>query len=495
MRMNRAFGLTGLALGCLGALAPVAIADLPTRPEEIEYQPLEFDPPQRSDYRHELSSGVPVYMAPSSEFPLITVTFSFKGGAYLDPPNQTGLANMTGAMIRRGGTETVSADELDEQFDFLAANVSTRAGAITSTASINALKSNFDEAFALFMDMVRHPGFEPDKVELFRKEIIESMKQRNDDAQSILNMEWEMLMYGEDHFEGRQPTIETINNITIADMHAFHAMVFQPGNLIIGVTGDFDSQRMLDQLENALSGWERRSAMADPPAPTNVLEPGVYHVEKDIPQGKVYIGQRGVMRDDPDQFSLQVMNDILGGGGFTSRLVGRVRSDEGLAYSVGSRMAMPPYYPGEFRALFQSKNRTVALATKIILEEIEEIRNELVTEQELQTSKNSFIETFPRRFESRQAIVNTFIDDEWTNRPMDYWETYRANIEAVTAEDVRRAAQTHLQPEDLAILVVGKWDEIAPGDLEGRASMVEFFDGKYEELPLRDPLTLKPMKK
>ncbi len=484
-----------LAVACGGVVAmPAAAADIPERPEELAFEELTFEAPSASDFRHELSSGVPVFMAPSHEFPLITVTFSFKGGAYLDPPNQTGLASMTGAMIRRGGTETVPAEELDERFDFLAANVSTGSGSTTSSATINALTSNFDEAFALFIDMVRHPVFQEDRVDLFRSEIIESMKQRNDDAQSILNREWNMLMYGEDHFEGRQPTINSINSISISDMNAFHAKVFQPGNLIIGVTGDFDEQAMLDKLENALQGWERRGAMADPPAPDSSPEPGVYHVGKDIPQGKVFIGHRGVERDNPDYFPLIVMNDILGGGGFTSRLVSRVRSDEGLAYSVGSRMDMPPYYPGEFRALFQSKNRTVALATQIIMEEIERIQNEPVTAQELETSKNSFIETFPRRFESRQSTINTFINDEWTGRPDGYWQTYRDNIRAVTADDVLRVAKTHLDPEQVAILVVGNWDEIAQGDLDGRASMAEFFDGNYQELPLRDPLTLEPMK-
>lgn len=494
MKKHISLTLAGAASALLAPLAPGQV-HIPTRPEQISYRPLEFTAPKASEYRTELASGTPVYMAPSDEFPLITVTFSFKGGAYLEPDERTGLASMTGAMIRRGGSETVSAEELDEDFDFLAANVNVGVGSTTAGASLNSLSSNFDEAFALFMDMLVHPGFASEKVELYRNELVENMKQRNDDAQGILNREWDRLLYGEDHFEGRAPTIDTINAITVADLHAFHRQVFHPGNLIIGVTGDFDQAAMLAKLEKALSGWERRGPIPDPPAPNRELESGIYHVEKDIPQGKVYIGHRGVQRDDPDYFSLLVMNDILGGGGFTSRLVSRVRSDEGLAYSVGSRMQTPPYYPGEFRALFQSKNRTVALATKIILEEINRIRTEPVSEQELETSKRSFIETFPRRFESKQAMIGTFIDDEWTHRSPGYWETFRDKVKAVTAADVQQAAQRHLHPDELAILVVGKWDEIQPGDLEGRATMAEFFDGKYEEIPLRDPLTLKPMNK
>lgn len=492
MSTSTRFLIAGAAL--TGALtATTALGQIPARPEQITFGPLEFTPPSAADLRHELSSDVPVYLAPSHEFPLVTITFSFKGGGYLDDPAKTGLARMTGAMIRRGGTETVSAVDLDEQFDFLAAQVSTRSGAMQSSATLNCLTANLDEAFALFMDMLRNPGFDSDKVELYRKEVIEGMKQRNDNARSILSREWAMLMFGADHFQGRQPTIDTINAISISDLFAFQKKVFHPGNLIIGVTGDFVPEAMLNRLDSALSGWERRASIDDPPAPTATFEPGVYHVEKDIPQGKVFIGERSVRRDDPDYFPLLVMNDILGGGGFTSRIMSKVRSDEGLAYSAGSRMSMPPYYPGVFRAYFQSKNRTVALSTKLILDEISRIRTEPVTDKELETAKNSFIETFPRRFESKGATINTFISDEWTHRPADYWQTYRDKIAAVTAGDVERVAQQHLDPESLAIMVVGKWDEIQPGDLDGRASMADFFDGKYEELPLRDPLTLKPM--
>jgi len=486
--------LTALpAIALIASAAPALAADLPERPEEIEYPPLQYEPPARADYRHELSTGVPVYMAPSHEFPLVTITLSFRGGDFLDPPGQAGLARMTAAMLRRGGTESVPADELDEQFDFLAANVSAGAGPVFATVSINCLTQNLDEALGLFMDMVRHPAFAEDKVDLYRAEQIEAMRQRNDDAQGILTREWDALMYGEDHFEARRPTAPSIDAITIADLHAFHARVYQPGNLIVGVTGDFDTGPMLERLERALSGWESRGAMPAPPAPTHEPAPGVFRVEKDIPQGKVNIGLRGITRDDPDAIPALVMNDILGGGGFTSRLVKRVRSDEGLAYSVGSRLVTPVEYPGEWRASFQSKNRTVALAAKIVLEEIDRIRAEPVGAQELEISKNSFIETFPRRFESRDAIVRTFINDEWTGRPEDYWRTFRDRVRAVTAEDIQRVAQRLLDPGRVTILVVGKWSEIAPGDLEGRASMAEFFGGASTQLPLRDPLTLEPM--
>ncbi|MGP1310150.1 MAG: M16 family metallopeptidase [Phycisphaerales bacterium] len=491
-----------LAATLAGTLATPAFAQsnrpkkadaVPTRPEDIVFRELKFDPPNREDYRHELSNGVVVYLAPSNELPLVNITFSFKGGEYLVPEGKEGLAQMTASMMRRGGTESVSASEMDEQFDFLAANAGVFAGGTSMGANLNSLSSNLDESFGLFMDMLKNPGFDGDKTEIYRAEVLEALKQRNDNPASISNREWNALMYGEDHFEARQPTKQSVESLTVQDMRDFHDKVFNRANLIIGVSGDFEQSAMLQRLERATADMDRGTLNPEPPAPTAQVEPGVYFVEKDIPQGRVLIGQRGITRDHPDYFPMLVLNDVLGGGGFTSRLTKRIRSDEGLAYSAGSANITPYYYPGEWRAGFQSKSRTVAYAAQIVFDELERVRTEPISEEELNVAKNQFIETFPRTFESRQAIVNVFIGDERTNRARDYWETYRDNIRAVSAEDALQAAKRHLDPKNLAILIVGKWDEIKAGDLEGRATMDEFFDGRSTEIPLKDPETLEPM--
>ncbi len=482
---------------CVTAALAAGAATLPDRPEKIDFRPLEFEAPNAKDYRTTLGSGVPVYMAPSSEFPLVQITFSFKGGEYLDPADKVGLASMTASMMRRGGTATISAEELDERLDFLAAVANVGAGDTFSSASLNCLASNLDEAFGLFMDMLKNPGFQEDKTAIYRDEALEQMKQRNDDANPIAAREWQALMYGREHFEARQTTKSSLESITSSDMRAFAKRVFQPGNLIIGVTGDFKKDEMLARLDKAMEGWAKGEKMPDVPAPSASVAPGVYRVEKDIPQGKVFLGHRGVSRDDPDYFPLLIMNDVLGGGGFTSRLMSRIRSDEGLSYGVRSGWDMPVDYPGVFSVTYASKNPTVALALKICLEEIEKIRNADVPEAEIETARASFIETFPRTFESKQAMINVFINDEWTKRPADYWKHYRENVKKVTAADVKRVAQKHMSPEKLAILVVGKWSEIEPGDATpqkpARATMGEFFGGQSNALPLRDPLTQEPL--
>lgn len=494
---------TTFAAVCVAALAAPALAQnsrnraaasaIPERPESIRFKDLQFDPPQREDYRRELSNGVVVYLAPSNELPLVNITFSFKGGAYLVPKGKEGLAQMTASMMRRGGTTSVSATEMDEQFDFLAANAGVFAGGVTSGANLNSLSTNLDESFALFMDMLKNPGFDASKTEIYRAEVLEALKQRNDNAASISSREWNALMYGEDHFEALEPTRQSVSSLTIDDMREFHAKVFNRANLIIGVSGDFEESEMLARLEKATADMARGTPNPEPPAPTAQVEPGVYYIEKDIPQGRVLIGQRGINRDHPDYFAMLILNDVLGGGGFTSRLTKRIRSDEGLAYSAGSANVTPYHYPGRWQAGFQSKSRTVAYAAKIVFDELERVRTEPIGEEELNVAKNQFIETFPRTFESRAAIVNVFIDDERTNRPRDYWKTYREKVRAVTPEQALQAAQRHLDPKKLAILIVGDWDEIKTGDLEGRATMNDFFDGRSKEIPLKDPETLKPM--
>lgn len=498
-RTNKAAILAATLMGAGAALAaPPPAGGIPDRPEKIEFKPLDFQPPGAGEFRKVLKSGAPVYLAPSAEFPLVNIVFTFKGGAYLDPSDKVGLADMTAEMIRRGGTTSVNADEVNEKFDFLAAQANVFAGAQAVSASLNTLKSNLDESFALFIDMLRNPGFQEDKIKVYLGEELEAMKQRNDDAAGIMGREWPALVYGRDHFEARQTTKASLESISSSDMRAFATRVLQPGNLIIAVTGDFEPGAMMALLDKAFEGWAKGEKMPDPPAPTATIAPGLYHIEKDIPQGKVNIGMRGLKRDDPDYFPVVIMNDILGGGGFTSRITNRVRSDEGLAYRAGSRFSFPVYYPGLFGASFDSKNRTCALATKIIFQEIEKIRTEKVTDKELDTAKKGLIETFPRQFESKPVMLNVFVNDEWTNRDPNFWKNYRDRVAAVTTDDVLRVAKKYLTPENMAILVVGKWSEIEPGDptqqdANRTASMKDFFAGKSSALPLRDPMTLQPI--
>lgn len=472
-------------------VAPDKNAGVPDRPEQISFDTLEYSPPQRDDYRHTLQSGVPVYIAESHEFPLVQISFTFKGGRYLEPEDRIGVAGAARELVRHGGAGDLGAEETDEMFAFLAADVGLGVSAEQSSATLNVTTANFDEAFALFMDMLREPGLDAAKLDLWKTNTIERMKERNDDAGDIIAREWSALAYGRDHYLGRTNTDAGIGALTVEDVRAFHGQLFHPGNLLVSVTGDVTPDEIIPKLDAALDGWAQLPRAVDPPAPTASLEPGLYHVEKDIPQGKLFIGLPGINRDHPDWIPLMVMNDILGAGGFTSRLMKRIRSDEGLAYGARSAFRRQIYFPGVFQCNVASKNPTVALSGAIMVEEIRRITTEPVAEEELALAKTSFIDTFPRRFENSRAVVSTFVNDELTRRDPGYWDAYREQVEAVTADEVLRVAQAHLDPDALTILVVGKWSELAPGDHEGRAKMADL--GEVTHLPLRDPLTQAPI--
>jgi zinc protease len=469
------------------------VSAIPPRPEAIEFQKLEFTPPRATDFRRMLSDGTIVFVAESHEFPLIKLSITFKGGDSLDPESTPGLASVMARMVREGGAGDLKPGMFDETLDFLATEVSVSAGNTFTTARMNSLSDNFDESLNLFVTMLRKPAFDKQRLEVAKARLLESLKQRNDNASSILGREWKAMLYGRTHFEASQPTASSVEAIRREQLQTIHQKIIHPGNMIVAVSGDFAIEEILEKLTKAFNGWEPGAVDASPEIPKAVLVPGLYHVQKDIPQGKVVLGKRGIVRDDPDAIPLLLLNEILGAGGFTSRLMQKVRSNEGLAYSVRSILSQRVDYPGAFQATFESKNPTVALATKIVLGEIALIRDQPVSDAEIEVAKQGLIETFPRQFESKPATLQVFVNDEWTNRPKDYWRTFREKVSSVTKEDLLRVAQKHLDPSQMAILVVGNWEAIAPGDLEGRATMKDFFGGDVKHLPLRDPLTLDPL--
>jgi predicted Zn-dependent peptidase len=289
-------------------------------------------------------------------------------------------------------------------------------------------------------------------------------------------------------------TKASVESITRQDLVDFHQRYYQPAGFIIAASGDFKTPELLAKLEAAFKGWpSNKMAVPDVPKPTQTPVAGIYAVHKpDVNQGRVSIGHVGSMRDNPDAYALEIMNDILGGGGFSSRIMSRVRSDEGLAYSAGSSYGMGVYYPGTFRAAFQSKSATTSQAIQIVLDEINRIRTAKVSAEELETSKNSAIETFPRIFSTAAQIAGTFAQDEYTKRPADYWDTYRQRIAAITADDVQRVAQKYLDPSKLVILVVGNIDDITKGNPDHpEYSLTKLAaTGQIRRIPLPDPLTM-----
>jgi predicted Zn-dependent peptidase len=348
----------------------------------------------------------------------------------------------------------------------------------------------------LFFDMLKNPGFDPERLELSKTRSLQAMERRNDRVAGVLRREYGRLMYGDDHFSTWESTKASVEAITPERMKEFHERYYHPSAFIFAVSGDFDRKEMLDRLGEALSdGWHgQKAAVPKVPAPTHEPPAGVYMVNKrEVNQSSIRLGHLGIQRDNPDRSALGIMNEILGGGGFTSRIMSRVRSDEGLAYSAGSGMAPGTYYRGTFSAGFESKNPTCAQATAIVLEEIARVREEKVSDWELEAAKNYAIEIFPRFFATASSVAGTFADDEYTGREKDYWEKYRDRIAAVTADDTLRVAQQYLHPDRLAILAVGNVEEILRGNPDRPEYQFSKFtpDGEIHRIALPDPMTMK----
>ena len=481
-----------VALG-LVAVTTTGAQSIPAHPSDLSYELLDFTPPVAGDYRHELSNGVVTFVVEDHELSLVSISVMIRTGTHLDPPDKIGLASLTGSQMRAGGTTTMSAADFDEQSAFLAAQIGSNVGATTGAANLNCLTKDLGACLDLFFDMLRNPGFDEDRLALAKSQSIQQMERRNDATGSIEGREWSRLMRGDDHFSTRPRTRATIEAITRDDLVAFHRRSYHPGNFIFVVSGDVDTPAMLVELERRLAGWVVGTEPVPPvPAPDFTPRPGLYLVDKpDVNQGRVAVGHLGTTRDDPDRYKLLVMNDILGGGGFSARLLTRIRSDEGLAYSANSRFGVGTYYKGVFQAGFQSRSETVARATAIVLEEIDRIRREPVEEEELRNSIAYFVETFSRSFSSAASTAGLFASDEYTGRDPAYLAVYRDNIAAVTAEDVLDVAQRYLDPAALVIFVVGNLEAILVGDPERpEYSLAEMSPGEVIRIPLPDPFTM-----
>jgi zinc protease len=483
-----------LATVVWAGLAASALAQpIPDNPEKLTFKPIDFTPPRASNYRAPLKNGMVAYVAEDRTLPLVNISILVRTGSYLEPAGKEGLAALTGSMIRRGGTRSLTAEQLDEKLDFLAAQASSGIGDTQGSAGLNCLADNLDESLRLFVEMLREPRFQEDRLALAKEQSLQEMKKRNDDSADIEHREWNVLLYGERHFTNRFPTAASISSITRDDLVAFHRKWFHPASMVAAVSGAFDRPEMVRRLEVAFAGWPgTRPVVPAVPAQIATAAPGLYRIEKDVNQGRVSIGLPSVKRDNPDIHALEVMNEILGGSGFTSRITRTVRSNEGLAYSAGSGIRFGIYYPGAFRAAFQSKSRTVTYALQLVLDEIRKIREGQVSDEELDTIKKNLIETLPSTFASKAQTVAIFASDEFTGRDPSYWPRYRERIAAVTAADVQRVAQKYLEPSKFVVLVVGNQKEIDVGD-EKHAVKLEDLAPQHQVkvLTLRDPLTMK----
>ena len=287
--------------------------------------------PEASQYRFELDNGIPVYAVQDTEFPLVTISVLMRGGRYLQPAGKEGLATVASEVWRTGGAGDHSAQELDEELDFLAAILSTTIGETTSSVSLNVLTSKLDRAMPLLMDVLLRPRFDEARFAKASEDLIQRMRERNDDTSRIEARAWSRLLYGDNFWMNRLSTKASVAALAPEDCRQLVARLVAANNMVLAVSGDFSTDSMRERLE-ATFGQLTPAELPLPevPQPTHVPEPGVYVIDKpEVNQGRVSIGHLGLRQGHPDEFALRIMNDILGGGGFTSRITKEVRAKRG----------------------------------------------------------------------------------------------------------------------------------------------------------------------
>ncbi len=463
------------------------------RPETLKFSPFKVDIPLAEKYRHELAGKNVAYIMEDHSLPLVQVHLYSRAGWYILDKKDIGVSYVFDNMLREGGTETLSPSELNEKLDFLATSINFSTSSTSASANVDTLASNLDESLSLFFDMLQKPGLASDRLAVAKNKALERIKRRNDDTRSIEPQVWGELMQGASFFNNRMATAAEIKAVTIAQLKRYIQKIFANGQLVIAISGDTKTDDIIKKLNNHLSAFNQAQTLPAVPDQIKTAKPGLYGVNKaDVTQSRVSVGHPGIKRGNKDELAILVMNDILGGGGFTSRITSRVRSDEGLAYSAGSYFSRPSFYQGFFRVYYQSKNKSVAYALKIVLEEINNIRNNKVSAKELNIAKQSINSRLGNIFRNADAKVLRFVFDDLTHVKADYWSTYETKVMELSEDSIQSAAKHYLHPDKMRILVVGALDEVKKGDGE-HGTLEEVAGSQLIQLPLKDPLTLKPL--
>ncbi len=410
-----------------------------------------------------LPNGMQLFVLEDHELPLIYLSGRIRVGSIYEPADKVGLADITGEVMRAGGTISKTGDELDEELERIAASVETGIGQESGYASVSVLKDDIDKGLEILADVLMNPAFRQDKIELAKMQRRSAIARRNDSPSQIAEREFDKVIYGPESVYARHTEYATIENTTRDDLVAFHKRFFGPNNMMLAVWGDFDSRRMVARIEKAFEGWEQIDLDLPPKPDVDYAWPSTVNlvVRPDLNQSNIYLGHIGGLRSDPAHPAITLMNHILGGG-FTGRLFKNVRSRQGLAYSVFGSYSSQYDHRGVFYMGCQTKSESTVQAIQAIIEEARKITEEPVTDEELEVAKESYLNSFVFNFDSMREIISRLMVYEYYGYPPDFLQKTREQVEKVTKADILEAARTHLRPEALQILVVGNPEHFDP---------------------------------
>ena len=443
-------------------LAPGGLSAQQNKPwDKIPVPKLHDFKPQQPK-RIELKNGIVVFLQEDHELPFVSGSVLIPGGSRDEDPAKTGLVGLYGQAWRTSGTAKLDGDALDDLLEAKAAHIETGGGEDSTSLAWDSLKGDADQVFSLALDLLLHPKFSAEKLGLDQQQEATGIVRRNDDEGEIAERESAKLVYGPNSPYTRQPELATIGAVTVGDLQAWHDRTIG-GKLIVSVSGDFDAVAMEAKLRATFEGLPqvkpspvRHDLFAGP-------TPGVYFIDKeDVNQSNVQIVGLGTDRHNPDVPALAVMNEILGGG-FASRLFQKVRTELGLAYSVGGGYGAAYDHPATFDVDVLTKSATTVDATRAALAEIDGMTSKPFTQVELDRAKDNILNSFLFRYDTRDKVLAERVRLEFYGYPADYLETYKAALEKVTLADLGMVARKYIHPDKLAVLVVGNGPEIKPG--------------------------------
>jgi zinc protease len=456
----RAASMFVMALVALAA--PVAIEAQQSKPwEKIPIPPLKEFKPQMPK-RIELKNGIVIFLQEDHELPFVSGSVLIPGGARDEDATKVGLVELYGESWRTSGTAKTTGDAMDDFLEARAAHIETSGGENSTSLSWDSLKGDADSVFALALDLLLHPKFNAEKLQLAQQQAAAAIVRRNDDEGEIAGREAAKLVYGAKSPYARQTELATIGAVKVADLEAWHGRTI--GNkLIVSVSGDFDPAAMEAKLRAAFEPLPQAKPLPARHESFGDASHAVYFVDKqDVNQSNIQIVGLGTDRHNPDVPTLAIMNDILGGG-FASRLFQKVRTEFGLAYAVGGGISFDYDHPALFNVEVLTKSASTVDATKAALDEIGGLTTRPFTEEELKRAKDNILNSFLFRYDTREKVLAEQVRLEFYGYPANYLETYEAAIRKVTVADLDAAAKKYIHPDKLAILVVGNKGEIQPG--------------------------------
>jgi predicted Zn-dependent peptidase len=421
-------------------------------PPSESFKPIVFSPPVPE--RIELASGMIVYLLEDHELPLINISACIRTGSVYEPAELAGLAGLTGSLMRTGGTLHMTADEVDRQLEQMSAQIDVGIGLEEGSASLSVLKEDFEKALSIFSGILMQPAFEKEKFEIARNNTCQGLRQLPDNPQNLAFREYKKMLYAGNP-RGALPSIASVKRIQRDNLVAFHRKFFHPKHIMLAISGDFSRDAMLAHINKQFGTWPKSSdtvPVVAPPAPLEVMK--LYHVQKQLSQSTIVMGHFAPPKTHPDYFAFQVLDFIIGSGGFTSRLFSQVRTAQGLAYSVGSFYRGAIGY-GVFGAYCMTKAGSTNRALTLMMEILENVKKGAIVQEELDWAKDSILNNFIFTFTSSAQIAAQQMWLEYNGLPADFISTAPARIRSVSMQDLKRVADMWLNPGRMLVLFVG----------------------------------------